>query len=344
MYAITLALIQFILHLRLTMREFAIMVLVKKCTDVSIKDAAARLIAGHLVVFPTETVYGLGADARNTKAVSRIYEVKDRPINHPLIVHISSAKNLSIWSKDFPEYVKSLAKNFWPGPMTLILPRSDLVQDNLTGQQDYVAVRVPGNFVALEILKRFESRGGLGVVAPSANRFGKVSSTCVNDVNQELKEYLSPNDLILDDGNSHIGMESTIINCTSSNPVIVRPGAITAKMVKKEIGINLGVKSNEIKNIKSSGNLISHYAPDAKLFISGTPLPGDGFIALRKIPTPSGVIRLASPNNNQEYARLLYRALHLADSKKISRIFVVPPIGDDIAVAINDRLQKASFK
>jgi L-threonylcarbamoyladenylate synthase len=295
------------------------------------------------VAFPTETVYGLGAEATNEKAVARIYDVKGRPTDHPLIVHISSINNLDKWAKAIPEYAIKLARAFWPGPMTLILPRTELAKDFITGGQNNVGIRVPEHTVALELLKEFEAQGGLGVAAPSANRFGKVSPTCADDVKAELYDYLNSKDLILDGGLSFIGVESTIINCINTMPSILRPGAITATMINNLLGIQIEVfAKNDSDQIRAPGLLESHYSPKARVFLSGTPAIGDGFIALSKFPTPPGVIRLTSPATNEEYARTLYQGLRLADSKKLSKVFVIEPAGNDIAVAVCDRLQKAA--
>jgi len=319
--------------------------LISKCTSSAIKDAASSLMAGNLVSFPTETVYGLGADACNLGAVSRIYEVKGRPTNHPIIVHLSSINNLAKWTKDIPDFAIKLATSFWPGPMTLVLPRTKLAKDFITGGQDNVGVRVPSHTVALSLLKEFEAHGGNGIAAPSANRFGKVSSTSANDVQTELGKYLNPNDLILDGGSSIVGVESTIIDCTNNIPVILRPGAITAAMIYDLLGIQVKVNSkNDSSQIKAPGLLQSHYSPIAKVSLTGKPSTGDGFIALSRFPTPKGVIRLLSPADNVEYARTLYQGLRLADKKKISKVFVIEPTGDDIAVAICDRLQRAAQK
>ncbi len=318
---------------------------ISNCPASIIKDAALALKQGHLVAFPTETVYGLGADATNEKAVARIYEVKGRPTDHPLIVHISSINNLDKWAKDMPEYAIKLARAFWPGPMTLILPRTDLAKNFITGDQNNVGIRVPSHTVALALIKEFEAQGGMGVAAPSANRFGKVSPTCADDVKAELFNYLKSNDKILDGGSSLVGVESTIINCLNATPFILRPGAITAVMISNLLGIKIEVVTkNHNDPIKSSGLLESHYSPIARVYLSGTPEPGDGFIALRKFLTPMGVTRLASPTNNEEYAKTLYQSLRLADFKKINKVFVIAPDGDDIAVAICDRLKKASIK
>jgi len=321
------------------------MTIISNCTASALKDAAASLMAGNLVAFPTETVYGLGADASNQQAVARIYEVKGRPTDHPLIVHVSSINNLDKWAKDIPEYAVKLARAFWPGPMTLILPRTDLAKDFITGGQNNVGIRVPAHSVALALLKEFESQGGYGIAAPSANRFGKVSPTCAEDVYEELSNYLSVNDLIIDGSPSIVGVESTIINCTKSSPLILRPGGITSAMINDLLKIC--IDSDKIRNskkIKVPGLLDSHYAPNARVFISGVPQPGDGLIALNNFSTPEGVIRLASPINNEEFARVLYNSFRLGDNKRLANIYVIPPIGNDIGVAIRDRLQKATYR
>ena len=221
------------------------MTIISNCTASALKEAAASLMAGNVVAFPTETVYGLGADASNQQAVARIYEVKGRPTNHPLIVHISSINNLDKWAKDTPEYAVKLARAFWPGPMTLVLSRTELAKDFITGGQDNVGIRVPAHTVALSLLKEFEAQGGYGVAAPSANRFGKVSPTCADDVKAELSDYLNSNDLILDGGPSFVGVESTIIDCTNAIPTILRPGAITAAMINDLLGINIEVATKK---------------------------------------------------------------------------------------------------
>ena len=320
------------------------MSIISNCTAATIKDAAAALVKGNLIAFPTETVYGLGADATNEDAIARIYKVKGRPVGHPLIVHISSIANLDKWARDIPEYAVILARAFWPGPMTLILPRTDLAKDFITGRQDNVGIRIPSHTVALALLKEFESLGGFGVAAPSANRFGAVSPTTATAVEVELADFLSKNDQILDGGPCLVGVESTIINCTQSKPLILRPGAVTKEMIEDTLGItiDLNTPNSGSIQIKAAGLLESHYSPKAKVFLTGSPTKGDGLIALDSFNTPKGVIRLAIPKNNEDYARLLYEAFRLADSKGVKRIFVIPPIGDGIAVAINDRLAKSA--
>jgi len=322
------------------------MSIISNCTASVIKDSAAALVKGDLVAFPTETVYGLGADATNKDAIARIYKVKGRPVGHPLIVHISSLGNLDKWARDIPEYAVSLARAFWPGPMTLILPRTDLAKNFITGGQDNVGIRVPSHTVALALLKEFEGQGGLGVAAPSANRFGAVSPTTAAAVKIELADFLSESDQILDGGACLVGVESTIINCTQNKPSILRPGAVTKEMIENTLGITfyLDTSNYESTQIKVAGSLESHYAPNAKIFLAGSPTLGDGFIALDSFTTPAGAIRVAAPKTNEEYAQVLYEAFRLADFKGIERVFVIPPTGDGIAVAINDRLSKSAFE
>ena len=322
------------------------MSIISNCTAAAINNAAAALIKGDLVAFPTETVYGLGADATNEDSIARIYKVKGRPEGHPLIVHISSLGNLDKWARDIPDYAVKLARTFWPGPMTLILPRTYLAKDFITGGQDNVGIRIPSHTIALALLKEFESLGGLGVAAPSANRFGAVSPTTANAVEVELAEYLSQSDQILDGGPCLVGVESTIINCTQDTPSILRPGAITKEMIEDNLSIFIGldISNNKSMHIKAAGLLESHYAPKARVFLTGSPTLGDGFIALDSFVTPAGALRLASPKTNEEFARILYESFRSADIKGLRRIFVIPPTGDGIAVAINDRLNKSAFE
>ena len=302
-------------------------------------DAAAHLKAGDLVAFPTETVYGLGADASNPEAVSRIYSVKGRPDDHPLIVHIASMERMGDWARDVPEYAMALARFFWPGPMTLILTRSKLAGDFITGGQDSVGVRVPDHVVALALLEAFERSGGKGVAAPSANRFGHVSPTTATAVIEELGDYLSKDDLVLDGGACAVGVESTIIDCTDAAPSVLRPGAISVAMIQECTGLKVAEGDNETR---VSGSLENHYAPIAKVLLYETALPGQGFIAHKNIETPSGVVRLASPGNDDEFAQILYSALREADAQGLVEVVIVQPIGIGIAVAIRDRLARAS--
>ena len=318
------------------------MELISNCTADAILNAAKALKNGHLVAFPTETVYGLGADATNEQAVSRIYSVKGRPTDHPLIVHISSINKLEDWATDIPDYAIKLAKEFWPGPMTLILPRKDIAKNFITGGQNNVGLRVPAQPVALALLKEFEELGGQGVAAPSANRFGAVSPTNAGAVEEELGAFFNPLDLVLDGGQCRIGIESTIIDCTNSMPQLLRPGAITKNMIRfmTQDSIIFGHKGNDTR---TSGLLESHYAPKARVLLNKPASFGDGFIALHNIPTPEGSIRLAKPIDVEAFARDLYSSLRKGDDLNLSTIIVILPETGELKDAIKDRMIKASF-
>jgi L-threonylcarbamoyladenylate synthase len=306
-------------------------------------DAAANLLAGGLVAFPTETVYGLGADACNADAVARVYSVKGRPADHPLIVHVASMDALGDWASDVPEYAIALARDFWPGPMTLVVRRSELAADFVTGGQDTIGVRVPNHPVALGLLEAFARLGGRGVAAPSANRFGNVSPTTAKAVSDELGDYMADGDLILDGGACDVGVESTIIDCTGDVPKILRPGAITAEMIQESTRLKALSDSIQIDSTpRVSGSLEKHYSPAARVFLDQTPVEGQGFIALLSLETPTGVIRLAAPKNIDEFARDLYTALRKADDLGLQELVVEQPLGGGIAVAIRDRLMRAS--
>jgi L-threonylcarbamoyladenylate synthase len=302
-------------------------------------EAAAALSLGHLVAFPTETVFGLGADACNEKAVEKIFIAKGRPKDHPLIVHISSAELLGKWATNIPDYAMKLANDFWPGPMTLVLNKSAIANDLITGSQSTIGLRVPSHPTAQELLREFERVGGLGVAAPSANRFGKVSPTTAQAVRAELDEYLEPEDKVLEGSQSEVGIESTIVDCTTSQPRILRLGAVTASMITQSTGLAL-VDSGE--SIRVSGSLESHYSPNATLLLDVEPKEGDGLLALSAFPTPAGVIRLASPSATEEYANQLYSSLRRADELGLARVIALTPSGDELSEAILDRLQRAS--
>ena len=309
------------------------------CTVETLVRAAHALRSGSLVAFPTETVYGLGADASDAKAVERIYQVKGRPKDHPLIVHVANMQAIEDWVEDVPDFAISLARAFWPGPMTLILKRSALAEDFITGGQETVGLRVPNHPIALALLHEFQKLGGKGIAAPSANRFGHVSPTSANAVISELAKYLTSVDLILDGGLSLVGVESTIIDCTSELPKILRPGAITEEMIMDTTNLSVEKPGG---NIRVSGSLEKHYSPRAKVILDIEPKAGDGFIAVSSIKTPDGVIRLAEPRDDEDFARLLYSALRKADDSSLARVIVQQPVGGGIAIAIRDRLLRAS--
>jgi L-threonylcarbamoyladenylate synthase len=310
------------------------------CTADTIREAAAALKAGHLVAFPTETVYGLGADARNPEAVKRIYAVKGRPSDHPLIVHISSINHLDKWATEIPEYAIDLARAFWPGPMTLILKRTEIAKDFITGGQDTVGLRVPSDPIALALLQEFEKISNSAIAAPSANRFGQVSATSAQDVEEEIGSNLVEGDLILNGGQSSIGIESTIIDARNNLPTILRAGAISLELMRQAIDLDF---VPPIKNgLRVSGGLKRHYAPNAKVILNQVPRPGQAFIAMSHIHTPKGVHRIAAPATVEEFARELYSGMREADKRDFLELVIITPNGAGLEVAILDRVEKSS--
>jgi L-threonylcarbamoyladenylate synthase len=314
--------------------------IISQCSLSALRQSAEKLKSGAIVAFPTETVYGLGVDAENQSAVARMYSVKARPTDHPVIIHIADLDGVDYWAKDIPEYAISLMRDFWPGPMTLLLKRSDKAKDFITGNQEIVGLRIPAHSLALNLLTEFKKLGGNGIVAPSANRYGAVSPTTAQAVSAELEEYLQLEDQILDGGSSLIGVESTIIDCSKENPSILRPGSVTAEMVEQSTGIIL-LEAQEPR-VRASGSHKQHYSPKARVLIGKEAQSGDGLIAMDGVLTPDGVIRLASPKNNEEYARILYSALRQGDDAGLERIYIDPPEGLGLAVAIRDRITRAS--
>ena len=260
-----------------------------------------------------------------------------------MIVHISSINQLGKWAVDIPEYAIKLAKEFWPGPMTLILSRSNLAKNFITGSQESIGLRVPSNPIALALLSQFENLGGAGVAAPSANKFGAVSTTTSEAVYEELGQVFSEQDLILNGGSCEIGIESTIIDCTQDYPTILRPGYITLDMVEVATELITNPKAGTQKT-KTSGQFKSHYSPAAEVVLGELPGPGEGFIALQYVPTPEGSIRLASPKSTTEFAQTIYGALRLGDSMSLQKIAVLLPEDNGLGVALKDRLDKAVIK
>jgi L-threonylcarbamoyladenylate synthase len=314
--------------------------IISQCSLSVLRQSAEKLKAGDLIAFPTETVYGIGADAENKDAVARMYQVKNRPANHPVIVHIAELNDVDYWAKDVPEYAINLMRDFWPGPMTLLLKRREVAGNFLTGAQEIVGLRIPANSLALGLLNEFKVLGGKGIAAPSANRYGAVSPTTAEAVSQELSEYLLPDDQILDGGPCLVGVESTIIDCSSDNPMILRPGSVSAEMIEESTGIILSEVVE--KKIRTSGSDKQHYAPKAKVIIDGQSQSGEGLIAMSGVATPEGVIRLAEPKSIEEYARALYAALRQGDSQNLESIRIIPPDGQGLAVAIRDRINRAA--
>jgi L-threonylcarbamoyladenylate synthase len=301
--------------------------------------AAQRLKEGGIVALPTETVYGLGVDAENEAAIARMYEIKGRPKDHPVIVHIADFQDLSYWTTQIPDYAARLAKAFWPGPMTLILPRSGKAEDFITGGQEFVGVRIPAHPIALQLLRNFRELGGHGVAAPSANRFGEVSPTSAQHVINDLGDLLGDSDLVIDGGESVVGVESTIIDCSRALPRILRLGAITEAMIEEVTPID---PDADLAEIRVSGSLAKHYSPRAKVMIDVVPEPGDGVIALATFDTQDDVIRLSAPASIEEFARNLYGAFRKADSMGLERVVVILPHGDGLAAAIRDRVSRAA--
>jgi L-threonylcarbamoyladenylate synthase len=313
---------------------------ISNCAADTLSQAALLLKNGALVAFPTETVYGLGADASNEKAVARIYEVKGRPQDHPLILHIASMNDITDWAEEISDYAIALARTFWPGPVTLIFKRSENAKDFVTGGQNTVGLRVPDHTLALGLLQECKKIGVHAIAAPSANRFGHVSPTTAVAVQEEIGPYLAPQDLILDGGPAQVGLESTIIDCRGDAPKILRPGAITQAMIEEVNGLK--VIENKDSQIRVSGSLEKHYAPNAQVLLDVPASTGQGFIAPADVATPPGAIRLASPANTDEYARTLYSALRDGDAQALATIAIIQPSGDGLAIAIRDRLMRAS--
>jgi L-threonylcarbamoyladenylate synthase len=313
---------------------------VSKPTTLQLELAAKALSAGSLVAFPTETVYGLGADAKNPLAIARMFQVKNRPTNHPVIIHLSRQDQVEYWAEQVSDFAKALMRDYWPGPMTLIFSRSENANDLITGGQDSVGLRVPNHSVALALIEKFHDLGGNGIVAPSANRYGAVSPTDSEAVRVELGAYLADDDMILDGQAPAVGVESTIIDCTGDAPIVLRPGAITVQMIEKSTG--LSVMRSEDTRLRVSGSHKKHYSPKARVLVDGNSQTGEGLIADNHVKTPTGVIRLASPTSVEEYARILYSALRQADALGLETVRVVPPIGDGLAIAIRDRITRSA--
>jgi L-threonylcarbamoyladenylate synthase len=305
-----------------------------------IESSAMALREGFLVAFPTETVYGLGADISHRASVDRVFEVKGRPKDHPLIVHIGEIEQIEEIAIIQSQLAKEVIDAFWPGPLTLVLKKTRLVNDNVTGGLDSIAIRMPRHESALALLKFFHNFGGLGVAAPSANKYGKTSPTSARDVLEDLGEFLTPNDVILDGGQSECGLESTILDLTLSVPTIRRLGSISVNSIENvlgEVDIDLKGKSGRI-----SGSDVSHYAPRARVHLSGEGLTFAGFIAMQNIPTPPGFFRIATPTSVEEYAHILYQSFREADRKSLSDVVAIPPDGVGLAEAIRDRISRAS--
>jgi L-threonylcarbamoyladenylate synthase len=314
--------------------------------DDQIARAVDVLRRGGLVAFPTETVYGLGADAANPDAVRHLFAVKGRPADHPVIVHLADAAQLDEWSASVPPAARALADAFWPGPLTVIVPRSARVPNAVTGGRDTVGLRVPGQPLAHALLVQF----GGGIAAPSANRFGRVSPTTAADVRADLDGDV---DLVLDGGPCRVGVESTIVDCTLADPVIARLGGVTQDAIERVIG--RPVRVSDRGEVSASGTLEHHYAPNARVHIVH-----DGEVGARAISLlasgarvallamqppdglPQGLIVLDSPSDADDYAHVLYARLRESDARDVDHVLVVPPPADGIGAAVVDRLARAA--
>ncbi len=315
-----------------------------------IDSAAAALREGKLVAFPTETVYGLGADAANATAVARIFAVKQRPANHPLIVHIASLEELPRWAALVPVTAQRLAEAYWPGPLTLLLHKAPHVPSATTGGRDSIGLRVPAHPVALALLRSF----GGAIAAPSANRFGRVSPTCAAHVQEDLGDDI---DLLLDGGACSVGVESTILDLTRGVPVLLRPGGVTVEAIESLLGVS--VERTPPPDAHAPGMLASHYAPRARVEIveagrlreraSELRSAGERVAVLvssrddrRALAAIDGVRLLDLGTSDADAAQRLYSALRQADVDNADVVLASPPAARGIAEALADRLTKAA--
>ncbi|MFM9132988.1 MAG: L-threonylcarbamoyladenylate synthase [Actinomycetota bacterium] len=294
----------------------------------SIDEAVAVLASGGLVGIPTETVYGLAARVSDERAVRRVFTVKGRPTDHPLIVHVSSLEQAAAYG-EFDARSTSLARRFWPGPLTVLVRRRDSVPDAVTGGRGTVAIRVPAHPMALELIDRL----GEGVVAPSANRFGHVSPTDVSHVVADLDGLV---DLVLDGGRCQVGVESTIVDCTGVLQVL-RPGAVSAAQIEETTGERL---SGPDGPSRAPGMLNSHYAPSARVHLVSS--SGEARRVLSAVPSGAVARVLGDGVDAVEYASTLYGDLRRADDDGVTDVVAVLPAGEGLAAAVRDRLTKAA--
>jgi L-threonylcarbamoyladenylate synthase len=327
-------------------------VLVGQPIDDQIGRAATALTHGHLVVLPTETVYGLGALASDPIAVRRVFATKGRPVDHPLIVHVANGAAIDEWARDVPPGAHALAAAFWPGPLTIVLPKHPDVLSEVTGGLGTVAVRVPNHPVTLAVLGTLPR--GAGIAAPSANRFGKVSPTTA-EAAQDLCTYMLPNDLILDGGPCRVGVESTIVDLTTDVPTILRPGGISAEQIESVLGV--AVEREASGPSRAPGMLAAHYAPRAGVRLATVREANEvmkelltqhervGMLGPASLTTPAGVERLEGPMEyTGEYlAPILYARLRDADTLELDVLVVIVPNEEGIGWAVADRLRRAAY-
>jgi L-threonylcarbamoyladenylate synthase len=321
-------------------------------TAENIARAATALAAGELVAFPTETVYGLGANARDAAAIALLFTTKGRPAEHPVIVHLADADALPCWAKTVPAGAKALAKAFWPGPLTMILPRADSVLDAVTGGQASVGLRVPAQPIAHALLAELAVLGCDGIAAPSANRFGRISATTARHVAEEFGDTIA---LILDGGPSRHGIESTIVDFSSDNPVVLRPGSITSGELARVLGT--APPSAVAGSTRAPGTLASHYAPRtpskllprSELLAALAGLGGSNAhisVLAHSIAQPPEFegAWFDAPGESARYAQQLYANLRALDAREADEIWIeAPPDGPDW-VAIGDRLRRATHR
>lgn len=319
--------------------------------DGEIERAAAVLRGGGLVAFPTETVYGLGADAANPRALRRLYEVKRRPTTHPVIVHLGDPDSLDEWAVDVRDEVRLLVAACWPGPLTVVLRRrAGRVPDEVTGGRDTVGMRVPDQPVALSLLRAF----GGAIAAPSANRFGCVSPTTADHVRNDLGDEV---DMILDGGPCALGVESTIVDCSRAESVILREGGVARERLEAIVAHPIAVVTGDDTAGTAPGTLATHYAPNARVeVIDATEVVPRaasqlatglrvGLLAEKPpIELPAGVVVLDAPVDAEEYARVLYARLREADVRALDVLLAVAPSAVGIGAAVVDRLQRAATR
>jgi L-threonylcarbamoyladenylate synthase len=301
-----------------------------------IQRAVAVLRAGGLVAFPTETVYGLGADASNAEAVQKIFAAKGRPPNHPVIVHLPDASHFSQWASEIPEAAHVLAQRFWPGPLTLVLKRAPRVSDLITGGQNTVGLRVPGHALALELLREF----GSAIAAPSANRFGRLSATTADHVREELGDKV---DFVLDGGPCDVGIESTIVDLSQREPTLLRPGKISRSEIESAVGRELAVSTST--GTRAPGTLPSHYSPRTPLEIVDAGQLGNAAaknVAVLSFGEAMSRRWISAPRGAAEYARALYANLRTLDEMQCEAILVERVPESEEWAAIRDRLDRAA--
>ncbi len=319
------------------------MIKTKILTALQIDEAVTLLQNGEVVAVPTETVYGLAADAKNIEAINKIFISKGRPSEHPLIVHVDTLARVSDWAEQIPENAKKLAASFWPGPLTMIFTKKNEVSSLITGGLPTVAVRIPNHMIALEIIKKL----GNGIVAPSANAHKKTSPTKPEHVLKTLEGKIAA---IVDGGTCSVGIESTIIDMSKEIPIILRPGAITKEMIEKVLGIT--IQSPLKHNEKVSGNMEFHYQPEKPLYLMTREqieklLPTEDAVAIMhysSLPQNKNVTYYTMPTDKTVYAQALYTTLHSIDNTDVKKIIVEKPPFLSEWSDINDRLIKAASK